>query len=717
MSAKRASALEALAARAGIEPEFKDALGRLKTTGVDTRRALLAAMGIAADDETQARAALEQFDRVEWERSLPPVCVLCRSAGAPAVGVRAAAGTKNLEFHIRLEHGRDLRSTVSFDSLELVERKEVAGTLREERRFVLPDDVPDGYHRLYIGGEEVSTSLIVSPGRCWLPPETAAGKRLWGVTVQMYLMRSATNWGIGDYADLARLAALFATRGGDVIGLNPLHAMFLDDPEHASPYSPASRLLLNVLCIDVASLAQGSRSADAKATIASAAFQADLARCRDAKLLDYAGVAALKLPVLRMIYAAWQSARESDEWLAFEEFRRAGGALLDRGTLFEALREHFAGLESGRGDWHRWPAAYRDPESAAVAAFAVEHASAISFHAWLQFIADAQLGVAAAAAESMAVGLYRDLAVGADPSGAETWCNGHAVVGAAQVGAPPDIYNPQGQNWGLPPFNPHALRREGYRSFIDLVRSNMRHAGGLRIDHVMALQHLYWVPTGMSPTEGAYVRYPLEDLVGILALESQRNRCLVVGEDLGTVPEGFREHMAAANILSYRVLFFEKDAAGFIAPHAYPKLALAVVGSHDLPTLRAWWQSSDLDLKVALQRFPTSEAEASAREERSHDREELIEALCQAGLPAKEGMSVDQLVRFAHAYLASSRAAFAMVQLDDITNEESPVNVPTTSTEHPNWRRRLSLTLEQVAIDARFEMLVGVFNEERARTP
>jgi 4-alpha-glucanotransferase len=388
-------------------------------------------------------------------------------------------------------------------------------------------------------------------------------RRLWGIAAQLYLLRTATDWGIGDFGDLRSLVELAAARGADVIGLNPLHAMFTDNPEHASPYSPASRLLLNVLNIDVTAVPELLECPDTRELIASEGFRAGLEACRAKPLVDYAAVTAIKLSVLEMLFDSCRTATDQARWQAFEAYRRERGEVLERNCLFLALREHFAGRDPAHADWHAWPEEYRDPASPAVTAFAAENRRRIDFLAWLQWVADTQLGAAAAAAaeRGMAVGLYRDLAVGADRAGAETWADAAAVVSGAQVGAPPDIYNPAGQDWGLPPFHPRALREEGYRSFVELVRANMRHAGGLRIDHVMGLQHLYWVPQGQKPSAGAYVRYPMEDLLGILALESHRQRCLVVGEDLGTVPEGFRERMAAADILSYRVLFFEQDGS------------------------------------------------------------------------------------------------------------------------------------------------------------
>jgi 4-alpha-glucanotransferase len=703
------SALAALAAYYGIEESFRDARGAVQTTSPATRHALLAAMGVTADTEEAALTALAELHHKEWQRTLPSVSVLSQ-AEPFRVPVNLPGQTASVSWQVTLEEGAYVTGEAAFETLVLQARAEVDGVIFETRMLVLPNDLPAGYHRLSIVGHD-SADLIISPGQCWLPPMIEGGRRLWGVSAQLYLLKSAANWGIGDYTDLKRLVTMLVARNADVVGLNPLHAMFLDDPEHASPYSPASRLLLNVLNIDVTSVIASCDCDDARRRVESDAFQAELIRCRGADLLDYSGVARLKLPVLEMLFASWRATDDSPDRQKFLAFRQDAGKNLERGCVFLALREYWAAQSPANPDWHRWPAQYRDPDSSAVTEFAIAHAERVTFHAWLQYIADTQLGEAAQAGASMAVGLYRDLAVGADPTGAETWAERSAVVSQAQVGAPPDIYNPQGQDWGLPPYHPVALRERGYRSFIGLVRANMRHAGGLRIDHVMALKQLYWVPQGLSPAEGAYVRYPFEDLIGILTLESQRNRCLVVGEDLGTVPEGFRERISQANILSYRVLFFEKNAEGFIPPDQYPTLAVAVAGSHDLPTLHAWWTGSDLKLKENLGLFPRAADATVAASDRRYDRGEFLKAL---GFPANDGIKIDDLIRAAHGYLASSAAAIAMLQIDDITAEEAPVNVPTTSDEYPNWRRRLSQGLEQMETDPRFSALSKIVNDERA---
>jgi 4-alpha-glucanotransferase len=644
------------------------------------------------------------------------VHVAFASGGAFSIPLSLTAGTTTITWSLRLEDGSERRGERTFAELPLADQKELDGRVIERRSLPFDDALPQGYHSLVVqpGGE--TCTLIVTPGRCWLPPALAEGRRLWGLAAQLYLLRSAENWGIGDYADLTRLIELLAERGADVIGLNPLHAMFLDDPEHASPYSPASRLLINILNIDIASLPELSASSDAQALIASPAFQQQLASCRDASLVDYTGVAALKFEVLTRLFEDFRTNPDRERRQAFEQFRRERGPAFERSCLFQALRQHFAAQGTDQADWHEWPEQYQNPDSPTVARFAEEHEALVSFRVWMQWMADRQLGAAAAAAAAggMAVGLYRDLAVGADQSGAETWANQRAVVSGAQVGAPPDIYNTAGQDWGLPPFHPRALREEAYASFIELVRANMRHAGGLRIDHVMALQHLYWVPAGQSPANGAYVRYPMDDLVGILALESQRNHCLVVGEDLGTVPEGFRERMAEAGILSYRVLFFEKDENEFLPPESYPDLALAVVGSHDLPTLRGWWEAADIDLRHGLHLIPDPQSVQEAREQRANDRRQLLDALYREGLVTPErAEDTEAIVEAAHRFLARSRSALAIAQIDDLTGEVDPVNVPTTSDEHPNWRRRLSLTVEELARHPRFQAVTAVFADER----
>jgi len=711
------SALDRLAERMGILPEYRDARGPQVRITAETKRGLLAAMGHPVGDEAEAAAALEALDRAEWLAALSPIQVVRSDAGDPAVELILPADSGTIHWHLAREDGTNHTGEIAFDRLERLDGKHLDGRDLERRRFTLEGlGLPWGYHRLTICPGGVAMTLVVTPGRCWLPEVLAEGGRLWGIAAQLYLLRSENNWGIGDFSDLRRLVELAADRGAAIVGLNPLHAMFPDDPEYASPYSPASRLLLNILNIDITAIPELSECPEAWKLIASSAFQRRLLACRTARLVNYQTVAELKFSVMETIFNACHPDPATERGRAFAAFRRDGGTALQQNCLFLALREHYA--QTHARDWHDWPEAFRQPGSPAVLQFKTDNQHRLDFLAWAQWIADDQLASAKAAAaqRGMAIGLYRDLAVGADRSGAETWTNPGAVVSDAHVGAPPDILNTQGQDWGLPPFHPVALRQECYRSFIDLVRANMRHAGGLRIDHVMGLQRLWWVPAGKSAADGGFVQYPMEDLIGILALESHRHHCLVVGEDLGTVPDGFHERMADAYILSYRVLFFEQDGAtgAFHPPHDYPRRALAVVGNHDLPTLRGWWRGRDLELKRRLG-MSTDPAQCEAQSRlRERDRAELLAALRrEALLPPGQEPDGETLTRAVHAFLARGPAMLAMAQLDDLTGEVDPVNVPTTSTEHANWRRRLSATLEQLEGSALFNAVARMFNEIR----
>ena len=710
--------LPVLAEKLGILPEFRDARGNVVRTTEAIQRGILAAMGVQAQDEAQVARSLEMLEREPWQQRIAPVHVVKSGPDAVTIELVLPADSGTVRWKLTLEGGGSEYGEVEFATLPMLGSYELEGRQLQRRRLSLRPDLPCGYHILRIEPGAARTVLVITPGHCWLPAAFKRGERLWGLSAQLYLVRSADNWGIGDFSDLRELVTLGASRGADVIGLNPLHALFGDDPEHASPYSPASRLLLNVLNIDVTAVPELQGCAKARQLLDSTDFRRRIRSCRTQSQLDYTAVAGLKMEALTLIHAACRDTSDPDRWRAFQSWRAARGATLEQSCRFLALREHF--FRSGnRPDWRAWPAEFRDASSPEVEEFAQQHRDRVEFMCWLQWIAEDQLAQAAREARhrDMRIGLFRDLAVGADSSGAETWINPRTVITGAQVGAPPDIHNPAGQNWGLPPFDPRELRAEAYQSFIQLIRANMRCAGALRIDHVMALQQLYWVPQGCEPKDGAYVRYPLQDLVGILALESHRQQCLVIGEDLGTVPEGFRECMAEAKILSYRVLLFEQNAqtGRFIPPAHYPPLALAVTGSHDLPTLRGWWSGADIELKERLGLFPAVGEAGRQRATRQRDKAALLESLRHEGLlPAQDEVTFDAIVRAIHAFLGRSTSALVMAQLDDLTDEIEQVNVPATSDQRPNWRRRLSLPLHELADSPRLADIATILAAERS---
>ena len=688
------TALEQLASRFGIATQFEDALGHLITVSPETMGELLKSMGLQVEHEAHAEAALNEFDMRAAKRALPATLVVVPQDGVCTVEVKGSGLPGPLAWRVMLENGGELNGSL--------EREEASFSPNGKLALRLPE-LPFGYHRLVLPELEAQAHLIVSPGQCWLPPKTDKGH--WGIAVQLYLLRSAGNWGIGDFTDLVALVKMAGTRGCAVIGLNPLHQLFLANPEAASPYSPATRLFLNPIYIDVTAVPEFDRSAAAQTLVESAPFAERLEKCRAAPLVDYGEVTALKLEALRLLFETFTKTAEPARKEAWEAFRAEKGQSLERASLFQVLRQHFAKESPEEADWRRWPAQLQTAGSEEEQQFAQEHQGEVDFQAWLQFVADEQLALAAAEArrQGMAIGLYRDLAVGCDASGAETWANPPAFLERTLVGAPPDIFNPAGQNWGLPPFDPAALTEEGYRSFVELIRANMGHAGGLRIDHVMGLRRLYCIPEGKSSAEGAYVSFPLDDLIGVLALESQRQQCLVVGEDLGTVPPGFREKLAAANILSYRVLFFEQDfnTSVFVQPQAYPELALAVTGSHDLPTLQAWWIGDDIGLKDRLGLYSGPEETRDQQERRQRERRNILAAFNEAGLfnqyPDPEALSAELFAEHAHRYLAMTDSVLIATQLDDMTGEVEPVNVPGTSSENPNWRRKYRLSVEDLA--------------------
>jgi 4-alpha-glucanotransferase len=583
----------------------------------------------------------------------------------------------------------------------------VEGESYRRWRMPLPPDLLHGYHRLSMavrGHSDAGGSLplIVTPARCYGP---AQGSRLWGLTAQLYGVRSQRNWGMGDFTDLAELTERAASVGASAVGVNPLHALFPPDPNHISPYSPSSRLFLNVFYLDPEAVPDLAESSEAHALLGDAGFLGELAKARAAELVDYPAVWQLKLRVLELLFESFRErhlAAVSERAQAFHAFRAEMGQALEQHATFDALHEH-ALQTSGTWSWHDWPEPLRRPDSPEVAAFAREHRDRVDFFAYLQWQADQQLDAAQARARAagMVLGLYNDIAIGVTPASATAWASPGICLSGVSVGAPPDFFNLHGQNWGLAPLSPAGLREGAYAMFTAALRHNMRHAGAVRIDHVMGLKRLFWIPEGAAPAEGAYVRYPFADLARIIALESERHRCLVIGEDLGTVPRGFRPAMQRAGLLSCRVLYFERERDGeFAPPEAYPRQALVSVSTHDLPTIRGFWTDGDLKWRALLGRFPDEDAFRRAQAERDRDRVLLLHALQRAGLlppgidpeqPPDEPS--DELVLALHRYLAATPGHLVMVQLEDALGEEEQPNLPGAD-QHPNWRRKLGRSLE-----------------------
>ncbi|CAA7619813.1 4-alpha-glucanotransferase [Magnetospirillum sp. UT-4] len=715
-------ALDRLATLAGIEDGWWDFFGAWRPVPAETKRVFLAAMGFAVAGDDDIAASLAELDARPWRRWLEPVAVLEQGAGRDWVELTLpAARDKDLvTWRLQEELGPVHSGQVQVDGLDWAEERWLDGALVKRWRLHLPALPPLGYHRLTVvaaDGAEASMVLAVAPARAYVPPAVAAGHRAWGVATQIYALRTPGDWGVGTYKALETLAAGAAKLGAATVGINPLHALFANLPDRFSPYAPSSRRFLNVAYIDVEAIPEFAESREAGRMFASPGFQANLARVRGYPLVDYPEVARLSRPMLDILYRHFRTAHlaeEDERGRAFRAFQAQGGDFARLFCTFEALQENVVAA-GGSTYWHQWPEKLRHPHSAAVTAFAEANRERVEFFWWLQFVADEQLGAAQRAGieAGAGIGLYRDLGVGIAGDGAEAWLEQDNLALGVSVGAPPDPLALKGQDWGLMPFNPIALKEAAYAPFIGVMAANMRHAGALRLDHAMALTRLYWVPPGASADQGAYVRYPTDDLFRLVALESVRNRCLIIGEDLGTVPEGFRERMDSMDLFAYRVMVFEQTDGRFKWPTEFDEKALTTFATHDLPSVRGWWNGADVALRRRLDLYPRedmAEGEALARQA---DREKLVHTLSEEGLlpedfPTKGVMTdaqADILAEAAHLYLARVRSRLMMVQIEDVLALDTQMNLPGTTDQHPNWRLRFPVELEVVLADPRLKAL------------
>ncbi len=728
--------LSELCRKHGIAPDYTDIWGNRHAAPDDTRVALLAEFGVNATTPQAVDAANRAHESNRW-REILPIVIVVREGAAPwtvRLNLSAALDAAPLSWQVLDESGASHSGQFVPGELPSPERN---GDF-VARELPLPGVVGLGYHRLallHANAVAAEASLVVAPPACYRPAAVQGEGRVWGAVAQVYALRSERNWGIGDFTDLRTVLEQWAHRGAAIVGVNPLHALFPHNPAHASPYSPSSRLFLNVLFVDVEAVEDFRECEAAVNEVFSAPFQARLQKLREAPLVDYPAVAETKFAALERLYAHFRDrhlAADTARAKAFRAFQAERGRQLWRHALFEALQAHFHRDDPNVWGWPAWPAPYRNPDSREVARFADAHVVRVEYYQYLQWQAEQQLAQVGRRSYELelGVGLYEDLAVSIDRGGAEAWANQDLYAATASVGAPPDDFNLAGQNWGLPPPRPERLREVRYEPLVATLRENMRHAGALRIDHVIGLSRLFWIPEGKSPADGAYVHYPFADLLGIIALESHRNQCMVIGEDLGTVPDAVREGLNACGILSYRLLFFERNAAGeFRAPADYPTDALVAASTHDLPTLAGYWEGSDLLLRDQLGLIPVDAQRQSRIVERAQDRARLLRAIEREGLlpsgatvnPVSMPVMTPEFVRSLHVYLARTPAKILVVQPEDVLGMREQVNLPATTDEHPNWRRKLALDLERFGDDERFmalaNALAGLRAHERSAGP
>jgi (1->4)-alpha-D-glucan 1-alpha-D-glucosylmutase len=722
-----------LCAQSGIVDAYYDIRGVHHVASVDARRTLLGALRIAANSDAEVSTSLDAIRRRDWQPTVAAVMVYRESEAAHDIIVTLDQQQVSQPLHWRVdaETGERYHGSWEFAVDQAIDGTVFDGKRRLRFRAPLRADTGPGYHRLSLrlADAELESLLIVAPQTCYLPENISAGNKPWGISLQLYSLRSQRNWGVGDFTDLRAVVDILAPLGIDCIGLNPLHALFSQLPENASPYSPSSRDFINPLYLDIEAIVDYHASDAARQLVHSDSFRARLQSLRETLLVDYSGVWSAKLDVLELIYRQFRlelSASDSAQANRFREFQACGGDALFKFALFEALQAFFHDCDNSIENWQQWPAAYQDPDSTTVAEWAASQQAAIEFYQYLQWQAELQLATLQqdCAQLGMQIGIYNDLAVGNERFSAQCWAEQEQYALATGIGAPPDDFSPAGQSWGLPPLIPQRLRELAYQPFIHSLRANMRHAGALRIDHVMGLMRLYWVPTDYAADQGTYINYPFEDLLGILALESQRNRCLIIGEDLGTVPDEVRHALWVNNILSYRILLFEKDwqAGCFKPPSAYPPLALCASGSHDLPTLRGYWQEADLQIRETLQLYPAAEMAQQQRLLRERDRQEILAALARENLleddlanPAQpeDNQSKARMIAI-QRFLARSPACLMMLQLEDLLGQTQQINVPGTIDEYPNWRHKIPLDIEDWLASGEVKHIAATITRERS---
>ncbi|WP_223525509.1 4-alpha-glucanotransferase [Pseudomonas sp. A-B-26] len=655
--------LEILASRAGLAVDWIDANGRPQKVAPSVLRAVLTGLGHPAGSAQEIDASLLELQTVQQTHHLPPLMTVDVGGGLDL----ARYFEPETPCDIHLEDGSRIY-------------------LKLDAQAVLPGLIPVGYQHVSIDGQ--SFTLAVAPDRCYSVGDAVDNPipRTWGLSVQLYSLRRVGDGGFGDTQALEDLARVAGERGAEALAISPLHAMFSSDTQRYSPYSPSSRLFLNSLYAAPGAVL-GERAM--RAAIDATGLTTELQQLEQQPLINWPVAAQAKHRVLLALYEGFVHG-EHPLHEDFSSFRHASGEALENHCRFEALQEHRAALGESL-DWREWPEQWRDPRSATLAEFAEENVARIGFFAFCQWLITRCLERAQTAARSagMSIGLIADLAVGADGGGSQAWSRQDELLASLTVGAPPDILNRTGQGWGISAFSPEGLVRNGFRAFIEMLRANFAHAGGLRIDHIMGLQRLWVIPNGAPPSDGAYLYYPVDDLLRLLTLESHRHQAIVLGEDLGTVPDGLREKLIARSILGMRVLLFEQDNAHFKPILDWPDNALATTSTHDLPTLNGWWHGRDIDWNARLSLIDAN-GEIEWRQHREREREGLRRVLSQDPQNFREeSYETDQVLDASIRFLGHTRAPLVLLPLEDALGIEQQANLPGTIDTHPNWSRRL----------------------------
>lgn len=738
--------IKALAVSLGIEQEFTDNWGTIQHTSLETNQNILKALGVDVDTKACANEAWRVREENQWSQLTEPAIVASLESlpneilfQIPRTRQETSQGSSMQQLEVVLEVTDEGGCVQSFHfvhkDLALCGSKAVGETVYEQWGLPFPKLQALGYYKLHLsvraGHERCSQmiSVAVCPERAYIPPALQGDGRAAGIGISLYGVRSEKNWGIGDFGDLKDILNWAAVNlHASMVGLNPLHATFNRGPFNTSPYLPVSRFYRNFIYLDVPAMEDYQDSPYARDLVNAPETQNLLAEARASHTVAYEKVAALKHKVLEKVFRGflerhWNGGKaKTSRQQEFEDYMERQGASLDRFATFCTLDAAIRSQDPEMWAWSQWPPEYHRPDTEAVRQFAQLHWEKVLFYKFVQWQIEKQLAEVQEHARSlgMSLGLYHDLALGVDRFSADFWAYQDFFVPGLRLGAPPDAFSQHGQDWGFAPPNMEKLRETGYGLFTEEIRRNCAFAGALRIDHVMRFFHLYCIPEGDRPAEGAYLSQPFQDLLRIVALESVRNKVLIIGEDLGTVPPRVRDELAKANVLSYRLLYFEKDEQqNFTLPQDYPELALVTITTHDLPTLAGFWMHTDIRIREKASAFNNPEAVIHASDEREADKRRLVAALKQLALlpegcennPNAHGEITDEIHSAVLGFLAMTPAKLFLANQEDLFMDTDQQNLPGTISEYPNWSLKMKHTVEQLNSDPELRRFCEVFGK------
>ncbi len=722
--------LNALACAVGVWSSFLD-----RTTGITyeaddkSKQAILKSLGFLADTDAHIDASFLKLQQEKYATLIDNTFVVTMAEQEDfffSIRIKEKDVPSSIKWQIITEQGEIFEDEVALVHLEKMQ-EQVGDEIYHTYTLGLTLALEMGYHHLSIElkgkGIKENASLIVVPEKCYMPDVLEGDKKVFGYPIQLYSLKSQNNWGIGDYTDLKKLVDVAIKTGASFIGVNPLTALFFDNPDDASPYFPNSRLFLNPLYVDMEAILEAKDNQDFEELKECKIFQSHLKMARDGTQVDYQKVAAIKKQAFKILFKKFREDNFNDEGTAltkrgqaFDAFVQEKGQALESFAVFQTLRNH-ASKNKTSMMWREWQKDFQNPNNEAVKSFVKDNEMSILRIYYQQFVAFEQFESVLKKIEKLPLGLYTDMPVGVSDNSAEVWSNQDVFMQGVTTGAPPDTFNLNGQDWSLAPFHPKTLQKTGFKAFVDVIKSAMKGAGAVRIDHAFGLMRLYLRVQGAT---GAYLTYPFKELTGIMALESHRNKTVVIAEDLGTAPDGFSEAMMGLNAFSFKIMHYQQDWQGLMEPQMYAPCSLIATGTHDLPTYVGFFKGLDLELGLEKKTISPEQYQAH-KENRKREKQLFFEAFekqsFDMNLTKEDFVANNQVpdffIPYIYAYLAKTKSKILLVRPEDIFEMEEQFNLPGTYMEHPNWRYKLPVMLEDMVKDKRLKKVVEILKEER----